>query len=197
MQFPGNDANVKAACSPFPLAVTDVPAPVPPEEVISGWQAARAIRARAGETLWDLGVGVWGAAGSTAAGEGCVGGWGVAGPALCWAAVGHGVQGRRWAVGQGGEWGQLGSGAAVGQRVGQISWARGCCSLQGREMRKVGFGLECRLGDAAGQLGLLQCCPLRGSGCTEGELALGGWPGFSWDSWDILHIALCDAMFWL
>lgn len=31
-------------------------------------------------------------------------------------------------MGQGGERGQLGSGAAVGQRVGQISWARGCCS---------------------------------------------------------------------
>lgn len=100
-------------------------------------------------------------------------------------------------MGQGGERGQLGSGAAVGQRVGQISWARGCCSLQGRERREVGFGLGCCLGDAAGQPGLLRCCPLRGSGCTDGGLALGGRPGFSWDRVDILHTAWCDATVWL
>lgn len=112
--------------APLPLAVADVPAPVPSEEVVGhGREAVQAVRAGAGEELRALGVGVLGAAGCAAAGRGSVRGRGVAGPLLCRVAVGRRVQSRGWAVGQWGEGRQLGGRAAVGERAGQVSRARG------------------------------------------------------------------------
>lgn len=157
--------------APLPLAVADVPAPVPSEEVIGhGREAVQAVRAGAGEDLWAPGVGVLGAAGCAAAGRGGVRGRGVAGPLLCRVAVGRGVQSRGWAVGQRGERRQLRRRAAGGERAGQVSQARGSGSLQGergekgerKRKKKEQGGLGCDLGSlqAPGEWpGPLHCCP--------------------------------------
>lgn len=106
------------------LAVADVTAPVPPEEVLShgqGWQELHAVRAGAGEALRDSAVHVLGATGCAAAGRAGEGARGVAGPLLHGAAVGLGVQRGGRAGGQRGEGRQLRGRAAVVPRAGQVS----------------------------------------------------------------------------
>lgn len=107
-----------------PLAVADVTAPVPPEEVLSqgqGWQELRAVRAGAGEALGDPAVPWLGATGWAAAGRAGQGTRGVAGPLLQGTAVGVWSRGR--AGGQRGQRRELRGRAAVAPWAGLVSWA--------------------------------------------------------------------------
>lgn len=76
-----------------PLAVANVPAPVPPEEVLGQGQGRQEFRAvRAGAGIAPAGR-VLGAAGCAAAGRAGEGARGLPGPLLHGAAVGFGVLG--------------------------------------------------------------------------------------------------------
>lgn len=104
-----------------PLAVANVTAPVPPEEILGqGRQEFRAVRAGAGAALWDPALHVLGAAGCAAAGWAAQGTRALPGPLLHGAAVGFGVQGRGRAGGHWGQRGQLGGRAAGAPRAGQV-----------------------------------------------------------------------------
>lgn len=99
-----------------PLAVANVPAPVPPEEVLGrgqGWQQLQAVRAGAGAALRGPAVPALSPTGRAAARRAGQGTRRVAGPLLHGTAVG-------WAGGQRGEGGQLRGRAAGAPRAGQV-----------------------------------------------------------------------------